>query len=337
MNGLKTRRASAMRGFSLVELMVALVLGLLVVGGATSVFVSNRQTYRTAESLARVQESARIAFELMARDVREAGQIPCGNELPMANVLNQKPEWWWADWDNKVRGFDGAQATPGTSFGTGEGQRVAGTDAIDLKTGVPAGINVVGDMPTSSANIDVIATNGLQKGDIVMICNYEQAAMIEVTQTPSDGKIQHNSGNGTPGNCTKNLGHDKSGAKPCSNAYKGQPFKRDSTVAYLRPSRWFIGYNDDGNKALFRQVRTRNGLANEEISDGVEDMQLTFLSLGGATYQSASAVPAWDNVSAVRVTLTLRSTDKHVATTAANSGKIERTLSHVVGIRSRLP
>ena len=56
------------RGVSLIELMVALVLGLLVVGGAIGMFISNKQAYSATESVGRVQENSRLAFELMARD-----------------------------------------------------------------------------------------------------------------------------------------------------------------------------------------------------------------------------------------------------------------------------
>src|SRR3546814_13863371 len=75
-------------GFSLVELMVAMVLGLLVSGSAIGIFISNRQANRATDSLSRIQENARTAFELMARDVREAGGNPCGRNLLVTSVIN---------------------------------------------------------------------------------------------------------------------------------------------------------------------------------------------------------------------------------------------------------
>lgn len=104
-------------GFSLVELMIALVLGLLVVGSAVGVFLSNQQTYRATESLARVQENARIAFELMAREVREAAGNPCASGLPTADVLNSAGAAWWDNWDNGIGGYENgalADSAPGT-------------------------------------------------------------------------------------------------------------------------------------------------------------------------------------------------------------------------------
>ena len=66
---------NAVRGLTLVELMIAMMLGLLVVGSATAIFISNRQTYRATEGLGRVQENGRMAFELMARDLRDTAIV----------------------------------------------------------------------------------------------------------------------------------------------------------------------------------------------------------------------------------------------------------------------
>ncbi len=49
----------AARGFSLVELMISMLLGLVIIGAATGVILANRQSYRTNEGLSQIQESAR--------------------------------------------------------------------------------------------------------------------------------------------------------------------------------------------------------------------------------------------------------------------------------------
>jgi type IV pilus assembly protein PilW len=61
------------RGFSLVELMVALAIGLLLLTGALGVYGSSRQTLRTNERLSQLQDSARFILDLMEPDVRSAG------------------------------------------------------------------------------------------------------------------------------------------------------------------------------------------------------------------------------------------------------------------------
>ncbi|MGX2033045.1 PilW family protein [Methylocaldum gracile] len=60
-------------GVGLVELMVALVLGLFVTAGVTSMFVQNKGSYNQDERNARMQENARYALQLLARDLSMAG------------------------------------------------------------------------------------------------------------------------------------------------------------------------------------------------------------------------------------------------------------------------
>ena len=50
------------RGLSLVELMVAIVLGLILVAAVIELFVNNRQVYRVQEAKARMQEDGRFAL-----------------------------------------------------------------------------------------------------------------------------------------------------------------------------------------------------------------------------------------------------------------------------------
>lgn len=68
---LHTRRS--MQGLTLVELMVALTLGLIVIGALVAVFFSSNQTYRQNEAIAGLQDNARFALELITRDLAMAG------------------------------------------------------------------------------------------------------------------------------------------------------------------------------------------------------------------------------------------------------------------------
>src|SRR3546814_4605218 len=86
MTHLPATTKAAQRGFTLIELMVAMVLGLLVVAAAGSLFMSSRKVYGTTASINRIQENQRIAFEMLARDVREAGGNPCTRNI--VNMLD---------------------------------------------------------------------------------------------------------------------------------------------------------------------------------------------------------------------------------------------------------
>lgn len=68
-------------GFTLVELLVAMALGLMIMLIMTQVFGSMKLSYRAQEGLARVQEDGRIAMHFVAREVRKSGfRAPVWNE-----------------------------------------------------------------------------------------------------------------------------------------------------------------------------------------------------------------------------------------------------------------
>ncbi len=69
------RRAS--RGFGLVEIMVALVLGLVVSLGVIQIFTSSRATFLSQNAAARMQEDARFVLSKMIQELRMTGMYGC--------------------------------------------------------------------------------------------------------------------------------------------------------------------------------------------------------------------------------------------------------------------
>jgi len=59
-------------GMTLIELMVALGIGSFLMIGALTVFMQSRTTFRVNEQIARLQENARYAFDVMEPDIRMA-------------------------------------------------------------------------------------------------------------------------------------------------------------------------------------------------------------------------------------------------------------------------
>lgn len=64
---------SRAKGFTLIELMIALVLSLFLLGAILLIFFSAQNSANRAEQLSRVQENIRFASDLIVRDVRNAG------------------------------------------------------------------------------------------------------------------------------------------------------------------------------------------------------------------------------------------------------------------------
>ncbi len=67
------------RGFTLVELMVAMTIGLIILGAVGQIFATRRGTYVLQEDLARLQENGRFAMNFVTKDIRMAGYAGCVN------------------------------------------------------------------------------------------------------------------------------------------------------------------------------------------------------------------------------------------------------------------
>jgi len=61
------------RGFSMVELMVALVITLILLAGIGQIFLSSKKSFTIQNNLARIQENGRYAMEVVISDLRRAG------------------------------------------------------------------------------------------------------------------------------------------------------------------------------------------------------------------------------------------------------------------------
>ncbi|PPD30706.1 MAG: pilus assembly protein PilW [Methylomonas sp.] len=342
---------SRKRGFSLVELMIAMVLGLFLIGGVVSVFLSNRQVYRQNENLARMQENARYAFEVVARDVREAAGIACGNNLPTGNVLNSPTASWWSNWGNGIEGYEGTEVLAAKAIGTNAQDRVTGTDAIVIHSSTTNNGVVITDHNDSSAQFKVNTTShGFADGDIVLVCDYKQAALFQITSaSASNVTIVHNTGNSAePGNCSKGLGYPT----VCTTNGTAHIFENGGFLTKLSANSWYIGFNGRGGRSLYRvRIETKNtnngncGTSGskstacpvtEEIAEGVTNMQAQYLSKDASgnlpdSYVDADSITDWTRVVAVRIIFTLASLE----TVGTGNAALTRSWNMVVTLRNR--
>ncbi len=65
------------QGLTLIEIMIALLIGAFLLGGVMEVFLKSRQTYRVQEALSRLQENGRFAMDFLARDIRMTDYRGC--------------------------------------------------------------------------------------------------------------------------------------------------------------------------------------------------------------------------------------------------------------------
>lgn len=70
------------RGFTMLELIMSLGLGLLIAAAATQLFVTNLQGFNTQRGVSDVLDNGRFALDFIGRDVRKVGMPPPGMSAP---------------------------------------------------------------------------------------------------------------------------------------------------------------------------------------------------------------------------------------------------------------
>ncbi|MDQ8051257.1 prepilin-type N-terminal cleavage/methylation domain-containing protein [Luteibacter sp.] len=310
------------RGFSLIELMVSLLLGLLVMAAAIGIFLSNQRTYRATQRLARIQEDARVAFELMAREVRQAGGSSCAMNLPVANVLNGAGAAtvpWWMNWDRGVVGYDNG-GLPGAA---------AGTDAIEFLLAGEGAVTVTRhDLQAVRFQVEP-AMRDARAGEIVLICDPSQASILQLSAVRDGGTtLEYGPSGLSPGNCTSSLG----APVVCSGQGSSKTYRPNALIAKLHAVRWFIAKNGHGGQSLYRVPMVRGDVRQrEEIAERIKDMQITYLVAGATGYIDAGAGVDWKHVVAVRLSLTL----EDMVRAGTEPSTLTRTLVHTVSLRNR--
>lgn len=327
-------------GIGLVEIMVALVIGLVLMAGVFQIFQSNRTTYRVAEAMARVQENGRYAMMFLSRDLRMAGYSGCSRDLPFESTLKNQTNYEF-DFNTHLTGHtdknNNGNWSPGLPTAlANQWPPLPGTDVITIRAAEGAATQIMPPyMNQTSAALHVKEGSGLNPGDIVVVSDCELATVFQITggNPNQSGTITHNTGNAfSPGNYTEDLG----------KTYKG-----DAEVMRIATTTYFIRENLVGEPALWRRVGSQTP---EELVSGVETMRIAYgidnnMDSWVDEYKTADEISSWDDVVSVQLTLTVRSNEDHIAAepqTVSYNGqnitdrRLRQTFTSTIGIRNKL-
>ena len=349
-----TLRALRSRGFTLVELMVGLTVGLFVSLAAISVFVSTRKLQTVSSSKSRMGENARLAMELLHRDFRSAGFQGCKPRLEDAPVsLLAAGNGIFLDSGSSGLGGshgDGTTFTPtlnATLAGLAQPPN-ANSDVVSVRVPVePMSLGLSAPMTTSTSVPSVganTAGNAILSGDILLIANCKAAAMFQVTELSpkTTGLLTHAVGGSfDPGNVTADM---------------QQVFRGDSAVYRVRTHHYYIASSvgRPGTSSMWRYTfPNTDGSANpQEVVQGVERMLVNFgIDKGDQTvnmYVNAAGVTSWNSVVAARIQLLTASVNDGVtlgsqsasfagATVTPTDRRLRTEVTEVVALRNRAP
>ena len=364
-------RANKRTGFSLVELMISLTLGVVVTGGLVQLFVDSARTYTLVSGQSRMQESARYALEFISGGARSAGHIGCAPEMDNI-VRGLRGNWGLIPEFNltlTVEGFegndDGTWTPPLTSLPRTEGGTnwnvhtpgngidtnviTPGTDVVVFRTVQYPGQRL---MTVLQPDGDPVVTApggdpGFGIGDVVLVSDCEQGAMIRVTgmnvagnqatllhATAATGSFYENS----------SVVDGPVGTIPFTLSFLGHSYGEEASVGAVRTTIFFIApstaVDSQGNNPSSLWQKEGIG-APVELVSGVDDLEIhygidTTLAdgiLNVNRYVDFDDVPDPAQIVAVRSTVSLSS----VEAVTDDGQQLRRTISKTVLIRNAQP
>jgi type IV pilus assembly protein PilW len=291
-------------GFSLVELLVAMVVGLVVVGGAFSLHSATRVTQLSNEMHMDMVADARFAIEQISYDLRHAGMwggtnkaglIECkstdtactqtsNKDTPPSSVaaVNDCAAGWYYDLSNPIFATDGSAANPYSgSCIPGSEEQLSGTDLLEVRY---ADSNIAASLQANQVYVRSNFINGrIFVGDVTpLLTSYDSSTLTN----------------------------------------------NHELRAYVYYVSAYTDATGDGIPSL-RRVALVNGPAmqNQTLISGVEEFQIQFGVDANADqtvdrYVDPSGVTDWSSVYAAKIWLLMRSDKNQVGIDTTKSFSI---------------
>ena len=315
-------------GFSLIELLVAMTLGLFLIGGAITMFMSNSRTYNEQVSMSRLQENARFALDILMRDIRIAGYSGCSDDFNSVTNNISVDAKQLLSFINAIEGIEQDSTTWKPSASTENITSIkTGTDGIAVRyfqnlSPLTAAMTTI----ESDLTIDATAAGGLLKsGDLLAVSDCGSADIFALSADENAGIIKHaevvtNGTNNTTGNLSK-------------------LYLLDSSLMRVISRRYIIKDAANGQPSLFRIQYLKDAITDnfsvieQELIPGVDNMQILYGVATGVgdrlpdTYAKASDVTQWNNVVSVRLALLLSTETDNFSALATSHNLLGEVIS----------
>ncbi len=311
------------RGFSLVEMMIAITLALVVTTGVLSVFIGSRSAFQATSGIAALSDNGRFALNFIENAVRDSGNMACGAATRTINNLNpEATSLYYAPGlatglFQPLGGFEAANTSVGNTYtaSTGAGALGNWNPALDGAFGSLATLPVKnndilvvrsssqGSQPSyvtaitdGANNFTVNAQGSLQAGQLAIISDCVKSLLIQITGIGpgAPGKVISHLAAGSPGNITA--------------AFPAQySFAQGAQVTPLATTVYYIGVGSDGDGALFSaDVTAANTLTANELVPDIEAMQVLYgldtnNSLTVSEYVTADQVVDFTTIMSIQV------------------------------------
>lgn len=302
---------SYQKGFSLVELMVASLLGLIVSYSVLNMYLAQSQLYKASHSQTFIFSTENALVNLINPVIRSAGFLGCSATSTGVSALNSggpNPLGNFNTTPTMVYGNNGSGSTltvtgsnPANSNNANDwspaldaslvGQVQKNSDVLIL-LGAPPSTSPIGitQIIPTSASFSVQSTSGfaLASGQFGAVSDCVKSVVFQITGI-SGSTITHNAGAGTLQN---------------TNAVFPVSFQPGAQFIPLQQVAFFVGQGHGGQSALMRATLSGGAWTIEPLVPGVELMKVQYgIGTNGSVtqYVRANAVPDWSKVYSIRM------------------------------------
>ncbi|TVZ40119.1 type IV pilus assembly protein PilW [Alteromonadaceae bacterium 2753L.S.0a.02] len=329
-----TLQRKQIMGLTLVEMLVAMAVGGIILAGGVAVYGDQVQSSRRLAAYSQLQESGRVALDIIERDLRMAGFKGCFSTNTELNIVIENPpatfqpktaiQGWEAsntDFGNAIDNV--GSSTPVADLQGGPWSSAAGNSIDNLQAITTSDVLRVwtaGDEDIAVSDIefsgyfhaDIPNGYSVEQGGIYILGDCENADIVQVCETSSSGSVTE-------------LGFT-SACSPGNGNNALFTTSRGASITQLLGTTYLVSkLNGDSTNppALFRARLTTSGavMGNpQELVQGVESMQILYgENLNNDNLKSVDVyVPAdevhdWLNVISVRISILLQSVDTKLA------------------------
>jgi len=333
------RKTVSQRGFTLLELMIAISLSLLLTGIVIQSFLSNKETYRLTEGVSRVQENIRFGSHFISTDIRQAGNLGCTQLV--RNVLNPNSLF---DLSSPILGWDYNQTDINqqgstivldssspinrteTNWNNGSGipvpndvddLLVENSDIILIKKIIPTDVVLTESTAISNnardETLTTVNAHGFDQGKVILIGDCLSADLTQITNALTPNIIDV-----TPTIAVQ------PGTNYNTNLAELQPWSfnwgTNATIYEFVSELYFVGKRaDDSPPSLYRvQIDGTGANDPQELVEGIDTLQIIYgidTDLDAQAdrianiFVSADQVVDWSTVVSVRFSMLARSSD----------------------------